>query len=261
MKRYLALVSSALCACGDDAMTRDDAATSGSEVVTSGSGLSGVLVDPQGQPLPLTDVLGCMATTCLYGESGADGRFHFDIEPPAEVALKTHADLARTPRHAAALVPVRITSTSLVDVGTLFTPDLPAGAMLGPTSADPQTLDAGDGLELTLRRADLTPAIGDVLFDVAARKLPAERVPAYPELAEKTVVAVYALHPFAAKSSSPIGVRLPTTLGDGTAAEIRTVSELDGVMSEPIAVTVSGGFIATTGGQGIARLTYLVVAQ
>lgn len=227
----------------------------------AGPGLAGVLLDPDGQPLPRTDVLACMATTCLFGESDADGRFAFAIEPPAEVALKTHADLDASPRRAAALEPVRLVDGTRVDVGSVYTPDLPAGAILGPASDDPQTLAAGDGLELTLHRADLTPAIGDALFDVAARALPADRVPSYPELAGRTVLAVYALHPFAATSASPIAVRAPVALPDGTAVEVRVVSELDGLLSAPIPAHVSGGVATTDAGEGITRLTYLVIVQ
>ncbi len=259
MKR-LAIITLVIGACGDDAVVTKDASETLIDMPTGGPGLAGLLIDPGEQPIIGADVLACMATTCLFGKSGASGRFDFAIDPPAEVALKTHADLAKTPRRAAALVPVRITD-SLVDVGTLYTPDLPAGTALGPTSSDPQTLAAGDGLELTLHRADLTPALGDFLFDVAARKLPDVHVPTYPELTGRTILAVYALHPFAAKSSSPIGIRVPTTLVDGTAIEIRTVSEIDGLMSAPVVGHASGGFITSDGGTGIARLTYLVIAQ
>ena len=114
----------------------------------AGPGLAGLLIDPMGQPRPTTDVLACMATTCLFGESGPDGRFFFPIEPPAEVALKTHHELTRTPRLAAALEPVRIVDDSLVDVGTLYTPELPEGVVIGPATDDPQILAVGDGLEL-----------------------------------------------------------------------------------------------------------------
>jgi hypothetical protein len=201
-----------------------------------------------------------MATTCLYGESQADGRFMFEIEPPASVALKTHEDLTRTPRWAAALEPVRVVGGSWVDAGALYVPELPEGAVLGPETDDPQTLAAGDGLELTLRRADLEPPLGEFLFDIAARRVPAEYVPDYPDL-EEEVIAVYALHPFAAESASPITIRAPTDLPDGTPVSFRTISEIDGSFSAPAPGLASGGALTTNAGAGITRLTYLVVSR
>lgn len=250
-----------LAACGGGDGAGPDAAKDPDADVPGGPGLAGMLVSAAGAPMANRDVLACMATTCLFGKSGPDGRFSFSIAPPAEVALKTHPDLAATPRLAAALEPIRITGGALVDAGTLYTPELPQGTQLGPISADPQTLAAGDGLELTLRRADLTPALGDFLFDVAARKLPADRIPTYPELAGRTIVAVYALHPFAAKSSSPIGLRAPATLADGTVVDFYAVSEIDGRLSPPAAGQASGGFVRTDAGAGISALTYVVIAR
>ncbi|HET6479325.1 MAG TPA: hypothetical protein VFG35_04670, partial [Actinoplanes sp.] len=187
-----------------------------------GPGLAGTLADEAGVPIGFEMVLACMATTCLFGESEADGRFAFAIEPPAEVALKTPPDLSTTPRRAAALCPVRIVDDALIKVGTLYVPSLPQGVPIGSASADPQTLMAGDGLELTLRRADLTPRIGDVLVDVAARLVPLAQVCPQLDLGGEEIVAVYALHPFAAVSASPIAVRAPSDLPSGTAVKFRT---------------------------------------
>jgi len=250
-------------ACGGGGDASPDAAAGDPDAAASGPGLTGMLVSAAGAPMAGRDVLACMATTCLFGKSGPDGRFDFAITPPAEVALKTHPDLAATPRLAAALEPIRITGDARVDAGTLYTPELPAGAMIGPASSDPQTLAAGDGLELTLNRADLTPPLGGFLFDVAARKLPADRIPSYPELAGRTVLAVYALHPFAAKSTSPVGVRAPAALADGTAVDFYGVSEIDGRLSAPATGHASGGAVRTDPdpGQGLGSLTYVVIVQ
>jgi hypothetical protein len=226
-----------------------------------GPGLAGVLVDYLGRPRPATDVLACMATTCLYGTSGSGGRFSFSIDPPAQVALKTHPDLTKTPRYAAALVPVVLADGALVDAGTLYTPDLPAGVVLGPATSDPQTVAPGDDLELTLNRADMTAPLGEFLNDVAARRLPAEHVPAFPELAGREVIAVYAMHPFTAKSSSPVSVRVPSSLADGSPVVFQTASEIDGVLSAPVQGHVSGGIASTDPGLGILRFTYLVVSR
>jgi hypothetical protein len=220
-----------------------------------------VLIGPDEQPLLDVQVLACQATTCLFGDSGSDGRFEFAVVPPANVALKTHTVLAQNPRLAAALEPVAVVDDTLVDVGTVYVPDLPAGSVIGPETEDPQTLQAGDELELTVNRADLTAPLGEFLFDVAARRLPEQHIPPYPELGGEQVVAVYAMHPFGGTSASPIGVRAPADLPDGTSVKFRTISEIDGTFSEPVTGQVDAGYAATGPGVGITRITYLVITR
>lgn len=224
-------------------------------------GLRGLLIGPDEQPLSNVQVLACQATTCLYGSSGDDGRFDFIVEPPTNVALKTHADLTQNPRLAAALEPISIVDDSYVDMGTVYVPNLPAGAVLGPDTEDPQTLEVGDGLELTVNRADLRAPIGEFLYDIAARLLPEPHIPPYPALDGEQVVAVYAMHPFGGTSSSPMAARAPADLPDGTAVTFRTISEIDGLFSDPVPGQASGGFVATEPGTGITRITYLVITR
>lgn len=258
--------------CGDDGAGNLDSGTRDSGVADGrgagdagmdppGPGLAGTLVDEAGAPLPFEMVLACMSTVCLFGGSEADGRFVFPIEPPAEVALKTLADLSTTPRRAATLCPVRIVDDALVKVGALHVPSLPPGVPIEPASADPQTLLAGDGLELTLRRADLAPRLGDELVDVAARRVPPEQVCPQLALAGEEIVAVYALHPSAAVSASPIAVRAPSDLPAGTVVEFRTISEIDGHFSEPAPGRATGTAVETDPAAGITELTWLVISR
>lgn len=227
----------------------------------AGPGLAGTLKDDADQPMGNSVVLACMATVCFFGDTAPDGSFFFPLDPTTEIALKTIADLTITPRRAAALCPVRIADAALVDVGALHVPSLPNGALLGPAARDPQTLFAGDGLELTLRRADLTAQIGDTLVDVAARRVPPPQACPFLAPGGEQLVAVYALHPFAAVSASPIAVRAPSDLPAGTPVRFRTVSELDGAFSEPISGEADGALVATAPGTGITGLTWLVISR
>jgi len=225
------------------------------------SGVAGVLQDEAGQPLGRAKVLACMSTVCFSGRTSADGRFSFPIDSPAAVVIKTEEDLSPNSRRAAAMMPVRLTEPRLVDVGAVHVPTLPEGRSIGPARSDPQTLEVGDGLELTLRRSALTAPLGEVLDDVAARRLPATLVPRYPALAGEDVVAVYALHPFTTKSGAPIAVRVPSSLPTGTRVRFRTISEIDGSFSEPVTGRATGTFVATDSSAGITRLTYLVISR
>lgn len=265
--KHTVLVIAACVGCGNspaspvDGSSTIDGATTDGRVLPMGPGLAGTLVDEAGQPLPENMVLACMATTCLFGDSDGDGHFFFEIEPNAEVALKTLENLNVSPRLAAALQPVRITNTDLVDVGVLHVPHLPAGVPFKPAAEDPQTLAAGDGLELTLRRADMKPRLGDSLVDVAARAIPMERFPPLPELGGEQIVAIYAIHPFAATSTSAIGIKAPSTLAAGTVVKFRAISEIDGRLSEPALGTADGSFVTTDAGAGIHELTWLVISR
>lgn len=263
---FVALVGAAGCGQGNDigpldGGTADSGGGNDGGVDPMGPGLAGTLQDEAGQPLGNEMVLACMSTVCLFGDTESDGRFSFAIDPPANVALKTPEDLSTTPRRAAALCPVHITDESLVDVGPLHVPELPEGVPIGPATMDPQTLMMGDGLELTLRRADLTPRIGDVLVDAAARLVPPSQVCPLLTVGDEQIVAVYALHPFAATSASPIAVRAPSDLPPGTAVRFRTISEIDGHLSEPAPGSANGSVVETDPEAGITELTWLVISR
>jgi len=245
---------------GEDATVGEDGSIPDTGL-PPGPGLAGVLRTEDEAPLGPVMVLACLATTCYFGESASDGSFYFMIEPPAEIALKTLEDLDTTPRRGASLAPVVLTDNNLVNVGSIYVPNLPAGTPFGPASQDPQTLIAGDGLELTLNRGDLRPRLGDLLGDLAARAIPEAHLPAIPELGAEQIVAVYAIHPFGAHSSSPIAVRATSTLAAGTPVRFRSISEIDGRLSEPAEGTADGTFVTTNAGVGITELSWLVISR
>lgn len=217
--------------------------------------LRGTLVGVPG----VTAIMACTERFCLNGETDPSGAFSFLLDPPAHVAIKTHEDLEAEPRRAAALRPCVLVDTPL-DVGEVYVPTLPAGVRLGPSLTQVQALDAGDGLTLTLRRGDLRAAFGDTLLDVAARRLPDDRTAPYAVPGE-ALLAVYALHPFAATSESPVGLRVASELPAGTPVWFRTLSEIDGALSAPVAGRADGSALVTEEGLGITQLTWLVVTS
>jgi hypothetical protein len=232
----------------------------GDSGLPSGPGLAGFLRAEDETPIGHAMVLACLATTCYFGESGSDGFFSFMVDPPAEIALKTLEDLTLDPRRGASLAPVRLTDDNLVYVGSIYAPNLPAGTPFGPSSSDPQTLAGGDGLEVTLDRADLRPRLGDILDNLAARAIPRSHMPAIPELGAEEIVAVYALHPFGATSSSPIAVRATSTIAAGN-VRFRSISDIDGLVSPPAEGTADGTFVQTNVGQGITELSWLIISR
>lgn len=257
---FLALTGVAACDQNRNAGTGEGAVLDIAKAGRMGPGLAGTLKDEASRPLARRQVAACMSTVCLFGETDSSGDFFFTIEPPADVALKTPEDLSIMPRRDVALWPVRIVDKSLVDVGNVYVPTLPEGVPIGPVDKDPQTLSVGDGLELTLRRTDLTPQPGETLVDVAARVIPTEQTRPLLALINETIVAVYALHPFAAQSRSPIAVRAASSLPARTRVNFRTISEIDGHFSMPVPGQADGTSVVTEPSAGIVELTWLVIS-
>ena len=224
--------------------------------------VTGVLHDEGGRPVAHADIQACTASVCFPSETGADGRFHFDLQlqTPVQMLLKTPAQLTTTPRRATTMWPVELRGPVRADVGTVVVPNLPAGVPL-PAGRGRQTVSVGDGLELSLVAADLRPAPGQQLLDLAARRLPAARLPAFRLPAGERLVAVYALHPFGAMSDSPVGVRVPSPLAAGTAVKFWTLGELDGVLLAPVPGLATGQHVATAPDTGITVLTYLLITR
>jgi len=235
----------------------------GSGGAPAGPGVTGVLEGEDGQPVGNAPVLFCNISVCYSDASSPEGGFAFviDAELPVDFLVKSLSDLESTPRRGVTMFPLRFTEPVIHNVGTLFVPSLPEGAVLGPSSSDPQILNVGDGLRLVVRRADLVEPLGTSLHDIAARKIPPERVPPLPDLGAEEVVAVYALHPFATRSDSPIGVQAPSNLAARTPVSFRTLSEYDGKLSEPVPGQADGTVVETAPLAGIEELTWLVITR
>lgn len=249
------LVALAVIGCGDDDPEAPPPAP---------GTIVGRLVDEAGAPLGGEVVLACMATICLTTDSAPDGAFRFEgdvFEPPVDIAMKAPPSLSGSPRRAAALYPFRMeVGETALDVGTLRVPSLPAGAPIDLT-ADVQQIAAGDGLELVVQPAALTPPLGYPLDALAARRVPVEWMPPITALAGEVLVAVYALHPFGATSTAPVGVRVPSDLPAGTRVWFRSLSDLDGSCSPAVPGRADGRAVATEPGAGVTALTWLVVSR
>jgi hypothetical protein len=204
-------------------------------------------------------VQACSSTVCLYSETDADGRFRFELPLSAvPFVIKTREDVTSTPRRAAALAPVRLSGRASVDMPAVYVPDLPDPRPLRPGAAR-QTVEAGDGLELHLVATDLAPPSSQMPVALAARRLRPSQLPAYSPPQDETIVAVYALHPFGARSRSPIAVKAPSTLPPGTLVSFRTIDDINGTFSAPVPGRATGTHVVTGASTGIGVLTHLVI--
>jgi len=221
-------------------------------------GVTGRLVGPDGAPLAVEPVLCCQQDSCAVGETGIDGTFSFAEDPGSLVAVKTHHDLYRVPRHGAALAPAEIVADATIELGDVYVPALPTGVPVG-TGDEPRTLDVGGGVQLTVVPSDLVPDLGVVLYDLAAAPIGEAWIPHYPDAEGREVVAVFAMHPFATRSGSPVAVSVPSDLAAGTEVSLFSVSHLDGTLSEPVPGVADGTRVTTEAGEGLEWLTHVVV--
>jgi hypothetical protein len=240
-----------------DTVPTDTSDTTGP--LPEGPGFVGRLVDEDGAPRAGEQVLACTMVFCLTVDSDLDGGFFVPLtDVPESLSVKTHEywDEGIAP----GLLPLFVPDDVTIDVGEIVCPRVEPGEPWGPVADDPQTFDAGDGLELTMRRADVALPFGTSFDAVGAGELPLDRVPSYDGLEAEQVLAVYALHPFGATSASPVGVSAPVDLPAGTPVYFRSIGILGEGLSAP-AVGASDGSRATTGeGQGLTELTYVVVS-
>lgn len=225
-----------------------------------GPGLAGVLADETGATLAYVNLMACRSDVCFYSDTDADGRFEFLLDAPGDLLIKTRENLQTDPRLGSAMVPVSIAGAEFLDVGTIHVPSLPAGAPVADVRPGLVSVDAGDGLTLSLDPAGLELQPGEIMADIAARRLPDSIVPEYPALLGEEVVAVYALHPFAAVARSPVGIRLESRLPAGTSVLFRTIDETDGGFSEPVEGVATGRSLVTSDGAGVTSFTHLVVS-
>jgi hypothetical protein len=226
-----------------------------------GPTITGVVKTEAGRAVQDVMVQGCTTTVCLVARTDAGGRFSIiGLKPPVRVAVKTQQDDRGAQLHAEAIVPLHLVDNSPVDVGTLYMPALPRPITLA--AADAQTITLPDGLALTLRRYDLKVPVTAADEDkISARRIPAKQLPRFFDLGSERILAVYALYPFGAKSSSRIAVRMKTTLPSGTKVNLRTIHEIDGTLSQPQTATSNGKFLTSDPGTGIVNLTWLIMSR
>jgi hypothetical protein len=218
-----------------------------------------MLVDESGSAIPFRSVMACTKEICFYGSTNGDGGFTLLLDEPIRGVIKTEEDLRSTPRRGSPMVPITVAASELLHVGRVVVPSLAEGGAIGPAANETQTIDAGDGLSLTVTPAAIETTPGRVLETIAARRLPAHAIPDYASLAGGPVIAVYALHPFAARSSLPMAVRIESDLPEGARVRLRVIDEIDGTFSEPVPAVVRDGALATLPGEGIESFTHLVV--
>jgi hypothetical protein len=220
------------------------------------TGLWGFVVDESGARVPEERVLACTEVNCVVGESDAQGRFSFEVDGPLQIALKTAARPSEGV--GVGLISCQVGEDGQHEAGALRVPSLPPLLAIDTSDTEVLDLEIGDGLTLTAAPADLRAVPGERLTHLAARRLPASWNGPYPGL-EEEVVAVYTLHPFGGSSVVPVPLSAPVDLTDGTQVRFRTVSYLNGSLSEPVTGQVVDGLAKTHPGEGVVALSQVIL--
>lgn len=226
--------------------------------IGAGPGIAGELRGEDGQIIRFATVMVCKPETCYVGHSNGDGRFEFLLDGPGQYLIKAEMQGSS---YGSPMVPVTVDHDDFIDVGTVYAPAIPEGVVLTPRLQGAVALEAGEGLTLTIDPDALETRSGRLLSNLAARRIPDARLPRYPLPNDEDVLAVYALHPFAARSSRPIAVHIESDLPAGTTVRFRTINDEDGSFSDPIDGIATGQALITPDQSGVTMLTHLVVSQ
>ena len=218
---------------------------------------TGRVIDATGAPWPGARMQIC-ASICYAFNAGADGVFSASIGKSDTYAVDATSALADG-RSASRTVYARLIDQD-VALGDIVVQETGAGQALSSTKdvavdAD-LTLLAVDPSALTLP-AGVTSAYG------AGVRVKAADFPVY-DASGKTVVAMWALNPFAAKSSKPIAVTIKNAFGLAANAKLamRAVDDAKGTLLAEIPMTVSSDATTiTTDSGGLDRLTWIVLVQ
>jgi hypothetical protein len=217
--------------------------------------VTGRVVDATGTPWPAARLQIC-ASICYLGTAGTDGTFKMNVESntyavDATGALSDGRTASRTVYSHVIAQATMLGDIVVLETGTgqaLSSPqDVPIDANLTLLAVDPSAL-----------------TIPTMVSPYAAGvRVPSAAFPVY-GTAGKTVLAMWALNPFAAVSSKPIAVTIKNVFGLSAGAKVamRAVSDATGTLLTEIPMTVStDASTITTDSGGLDRLTWIVLVQ
>jgi hypothetical protein len=218
---------------------------------------TGRVVDSTGAPWPSARMQIC-ASICYAFTAGNDGTFSANIGQVGTYAVDA-TNAASDGRSASRTVYSRLIDQD-VAFGDIVVEETGAGTTLSSTQN--VAVDA----DLTLLAVDpsaITLPAGVTNMYAAGIRVAKPAFPAY-DASGKTILAMWALNPFAAKSSKPIAVTIKNSLGLAANAKLamRAVDDTTGLLLAEIPMTVSSDATTiTTDSGGLDRLTWIVLVQ
>jgi peroxiredoxin len=237
--------------------------------------IEGQLSDLSGSPIPGAGITYCGVTTCFYGDLNDAGTFRVElglVMDPTQYDLIIHGGMRAAGVYEQLAIPSPVVDlTAPIETPLYTTSGQPVPVHGGAQSelvSGEVALDIPAGASFTIPLEDFIPGDGGNPF-VTVKVEPAA-APAFapPSLG---LLALYALGPFGAKSSMPVGVRVPNPAGLTSGAAVEFLA-LDVDLTSPFragtmqvvaqgAVSADGGFVSTNADAGISTLTWLAVRR
>ena len=218
---------------------------------------TGRVVDSAGAPWPSARMQIC-ASICYAFTAGSDGTFSASIGQSNTYAVDA-TGAATDGRSASRTVYSRLIDQD-VALGDIVVQETGAGQALSAPK------DVAVDADLTLLAVDpsaLTLPAGVTSAYAAGVRVASPAFPTY-DVSGKTVLAMWALNPFSAKSSKPVAVTIKNGFGLAANAKLamRAVDDTTGLLLAEIPMTVSSdASTITTDSGGLDRLTWIVLVQ
>jgi hypothetical protein len=218
---------------------------------------TGRVLDATGAPWPDARMQIC-SSICYAFTAGSDGTFSASIGKTDTYAVDAW-NSATDNRTASRTVYSHLIDQD-VALGDIVVQETGAGTALGSTK------DVAIDADLTLLAVDpaaIALPAGVTSAYAAGVRVKAAAFPTY-DAQGKTILAMWALNPFSAKSSKPIAVTIKNGFGLAANAKLamRAVDDTTGLLLAEIPMTVSSDALTiTTDSGGLDRLTWIVLVQ
>lgn len=260
-------ITLALVACGTSPTSPTDATDAGKKdsavLVDAGSAaveLSGAIIDMKGNPWPLARVLVCGSLPpCDVSFSNVAGAWSMRTSPEAKV-LRIEGEANDGRFWSPVVRPVDLIRDLAISPPIVL-PETPAPQ---PLTNLAQPITSGE-ITVTLDPAKLVLPATVAASAFAAVRVPQTAWPPY-DAGGRTILAMWAFNPYGTRSIDPIAVTIDNVQANLALAPNETVTILSvdpstGLLVEPATATLAVAKIITDNGQGLRRLTWMVVAK
>jgi hypothetical protein len=258
----MVLLAGLACACSKttDSSNPGSESDAGVDASPEGAAIHGSVLDVAGDPLPAA--LALCAEACWVAFTDDEGDFAYQGLPEGPYKLDVRATAEANGAFSGLSFPLQLSADEdLVLSAPLVLPETGGGILV---QAGVQEAQIDDQLRLTIDGDQLELPMGLQDAYLAGVRVAAEHWPPN-ESPAGTVLAQWALNPFGATSNTPIEAVVENEFGLPADEPIHfySLDEHTGLLELEAAgqVSADGLTLAATSGQGLSRLTWLIVVS
>jgi hypothetical protein len=233
--------------------------TGGMEAPGPTATLLGTVIDTSGAPMK-DAVLALCSSACFGAATDEKGAFAYVDVPADHYKLEVRASSADPRRMGVVFFPVDLPADAKLSLpAPIALPETGTGTMLG---SGKQAIVIDDELSLHVDVDQIVLPFAEKESYLAGVRVAEAYWPAHVPT-DGSVLAVWALNPYAMTSMIPIGLSLTTALGlaPSTSIDVHIVGLGDAELSKvaTAAVTANGDGIVTTTDEGITDISWVVL--